>query len=128
MRQSIDIESLSHLTPIPAATRIGPLITCSITGPYTPGTRLCPKGAEAQVRNVFLHFGEMLRTAGGGFSDVAKMTFYAPDTGAIFDALNTVWLEHFPDPGSCPSRHSMKVSEDWGDIMICADFIAYVED
>nr|WP_252731557.1 RidA family protein [Lentibacter algarum] len=116
------------MTPIPAATRVGPIITCSITAPYTPGTRDCPEGAEAQVKTVFGHVGEMLEAAGGDFSNVAKMTFYAPDPSAIFAALNSVWVEHFPDPASRPSRHTMKVAEDWGDMLLCADFLAYVEE
>lgn len=127
-RKSIEIDSLSHLTPIPVASRIGPLVTCSITAPYSPGTRECPPGAEAQVANLFLHVSNMLSAAGGGWEHVAKMTFYAPDTGCVFDAINANWVTHFPDPASRPSRHSMTVPEDGSEILVCCDFIAFIED
>ena len=127
-RVSIEIDGLSHLAPIPVATRIGPLLTCSVTAPYDPGTRNCPDAIEAQVANIFSHVGEMLAKAGGGWPDVAKMTFYAPDTSKVFAALNVAWLAHFPDPASRPSRHTMQVAEDWGNMLVCADFLAFLGD
>ena len=36
-RKSIEIESFQHANPIPAATRIGPLVVSSITPPTNPG-------------------------------------------------------------------------------------------
>lgn len=129
MQRSISIGGLSHLAPIPVATRVGPLVTCSITSPYLPGERICPAGPIAQVRTIFGHFDQMLRAAGGAFSDVAKITFYAPDPSVIMDAVNEVWIEHFPDPAARPSRHTMKVVEEWaGDMLLCADFVAYITD
>ncbi len=38
-RRSIEIESFSHQNPIPAATRIGPLLVSSIIPPFDAGTR-----------------------------------------------------------------------------------------
>lgn len=127
-RISIAIEGLSHLAPIPVATRIGPLLTCSVTAPYDPGTRNCPDGIEAQIANIFNHVGEILAKAGGGWSDVAKMTFYAPDTSKVFVALNDAWVSYFPDPNSRPSRHTMRVAEDWGNMLVCADFLAFLSE
>ncbi len=128
MRTSINIEGLAHLTPIPVATKIGPLVTCSVTAGYNPGTRECPDGAEAQVANMFGHVAEMMDAAGGDWSHIAKMTFFAPDPAVVFDALNAVWVEKFPDPDSRPSRYTMGVAEDWGNMLICCDFIAYIQD
>lgn len=126
MRRSIDIAGLSHLAPIPVATRVGPLLTCSITAAYTPGTRDCPESAEAQVANLFHHVGEILRAADCGWQNVAKMTFYSPDPSPLAETLNAAWLAHFPDPASRPSRHTMRVDEDWGDLLLCCDFLAFV--
>ena len=101
-RRSIDIDSFQHGNPIPAATRIGPLVTCSITPPFDTGTRNCPDTLEAQIDNLFLHVGKMLEGAGAGWDDVARMTFYVKDPGKSRDALNGPWVERFPDPASRP--------------------------
>ena len=128
MRKSIDIASLSHLAPIPAATRVGPLITCSITSPYNPGTRECPDDIAAQVENLFVHVGQMLEAAEATWEHVAKMTFYVVDLEVAIPALNQVWEDKFPDKASRPSRHSVSVADDGSGIKICCDFIAFCED
>ena len=48
-RRSIEIESFKHGNPIPAATRIGPYVTCSITPPFNAGTRDVPETLEEQI-------------------------------------------------------------------------------
>ena len=125
-RRSIEIESFKHLNPIPAATRIGPYVTCSITPPYNAGTREVPETLEEQIDNLFLHVGQMLEGAGATWDDVAKMTFYVTDPAATREALNGPWLERFPDPESRPSRHNLKVPGG-GKVQISCDFVAYVE-
>lgn len=121
-RRSITIEGLSHLTAIPVATRIGPLVTSSVIAPFDPGTRNVPDTIEAQYANIFRHVDLMLREAGGGWSDVAKMEFWIPDTAGR-DALETPWLERFPDDTSRPSRHT-HVGQGR---VATASFIAYIE-
>ena len=125
-RQSIDIESFAHLNPIPAATRIGPYVTSSITPPFNPGSRDCPDSLDAQIDNLFTHVGQMLDGAGATWDDVAKMTFYVADPAESREALNGPWLERFPDPASRPSRHNLKV-DSAGPVKISCDFVAYVE-
>ncbi|MDH4113567.1 MAG: RidA family protein [Actinomycetota bacterium] len=126
-RRSIDITSFQHGNPIPAATRIGPLVVCSITPPTDPGTRNIPDTLEAQIDNLFTHVGNMLEGAGATWDDVAKMTFYVADPAKSREALNGPWLERFPDPASRPSRHNMQVVDTGGKAQISCDFIAYVE-
>ena len=46
-RKSIAIESLSHLTAIPVATKIGPLLVSSVVAPFDPGTRVVPDTVKA---------------------------------------------------------------------------------
>lgn len=125
-RRSIEIDSFKHGNPIPAATRIGPYVTCSITPPFDPGTRNCPDGLAEQIDNLFVHVGQMLDGAGASWDDVAKMTFYVTDPRAAREALNGPWLAHFPDPASRPSRHNLKV-EGAGPVQISCDFVAWVE-
>ncbi|WP_419553915.1 RidA family protein [Candidatus Poriferisodalis sp.] len=126
-RTSIEIESFQHANPIPAATRIGPLVVSSITPPTNPGSRDVPDSLEEQIDNLFTHVGQMLEGAGATWDDMAKMTFYVTDPTASRPALNGPWLERFPDPDSRPSRYNMKV-EGSGPAKISCDFVAYVED
>ena len=126
-RKSIEIESFQHANPIPAATRIGPLVVSSITPPTNPGSRDVPDSLEEQIENLFTHVGQMLEGAGASWGDMAKMTFYVTDPAASRPALNGPWLERFPDPESRPSRHNMKV-EGSGPVQISCTFVAYVED
>ena len=105
-RRSIEIASFQHANPIPAASRVGPLLASSIIGPRDP-------------------VGEMLNAAGADWRHVAKMTFYVADI-AVRDAINGPWTEHFPDPASRPARHT-QVSATAGRAVTC-DFLAYVDD
>ncbi|MFT5531413.1 MAG: 2-iminobutanoate/2-iminopropanoate deaminase [Candidatus Poriferisodalaceae bacterium] len=126
-RQSIDIEGFAHGNPIPAATRIGPLVMSSITPPFNPGSRDVPESLDDQITNLFTHVGEMLKGAGATWDDMAKMTFYVTDPGASRAALNGPWLERFPDPSSRPARHNLQVPDTGGVVKISTTFVAYVE-
>ena len=124
-RQSIEISSFSHNNPIPAATRIGPLVVSSIIPPFNAGERKLPDTIEAQIDNLFLHVGNMLDGAGAGWGDVAKMTFYVSDI-KYREAVNDPFTARFPDADSRPSRH-VQLAAGGGGPMISCDFIAYVE-
>ncbi len=123
MRQSIHIDGLSHLTAIPVATRIGPLIASSVIAPFDPGTRNVPKTIEAQIANIFIHVEAMLEAAGAGWRHVAKMEFWMPDPAAGRAALETPWVEKFPDAASRPARHTHVGASP----AASASFIAYVD-
>ena len=126
-RKSIEIESFQHTNPIPAATRVGPLVMSSITPPTNPGTLDVPDTLEEQIDNLFTHVGQMLTGAGATWDDMVKMSFYVTDPAVSRPALNGPWVERFPDPDSRPARYSMKV-EGGGPNQIACDFVAYVED
>ncbi len=126
-RTSIEIESFTHLNPIPAATRIGPLIESGIIPPFDSGVRVLPDSLEAMVDNLFLHMGNMLEAADAGWEDVIKITFFAEDPAGAKDAVNAVWVQKFPDPASRPSRHTMRVPESGAKPRITCVFTAYVE-
>lgn len=121
-RRSISIDGLSHLTAIPVATRIGPLLVSSVIAPFNPGARVVPDTVAEQYANIFRHVGEMLRAAGGDWCHVAKMEFWTPPVER--DALDPFWIEKFPDEASRPARHT-HVGE--GKV-VTATFIAYIED
>ena len=60
-RRSYDIGSMRHSNPIPAVTRIGPLVVSSVVASAT-GHDQVPDTIEAQIANLFRHVDEMLRT------------------------------------------------------------------
>ena len=124
VRRSIHISGLSHLTAIPVATRIGPLVVSSVIAPFDPGTRLVPDTIEAQIANIFTHVAAMLDAAGATWDDVAKMSFWLSEPEHR-NALEAPWLERFPDETSRPSRHTHITK---GAPTATADFIAYVTD
>jgi enamine deaminase RidA (YjgF/YER057c/UK114 family) len=122
-RRSIEVEGFAHTNPIPAATRVGPLVVSSIIPARDPGTEHIPAEPVAQVANLFHHVGAMLSAAGGDWRHVAKMTFYVPDL-ALRDVINGIWAEHYPDPASRPARHTQLSP---GATISC-DFLAYITD
>jgi 2-iminobutanoate/2-iminopropanoate deaminase len=124
-RQSIEIASFQHANPIPAASRIGPLLVSSVIAPRNPEGTDIPDDVGAQLENLFHHVGEMLTAAKADWRHVAKMNFYVAD-GAIRDAINGPWLEHFPDADARPARHT-QVLPTAGRFVTC-DFLAYVDD
>ncbi|MCP4226052.1 MAG: RidA family protein [Actinomycetia bacterium] len=125
-RRSIQTDSFAHENPIPVATRIGPLLTSGIIPAFDPGTRNMPEALEDQVANLFIHIGNALAGAGGGWEHVAKITFFANDPEAR-GKINPSWLEKFPDADSRPSRHT-QITAEGGRPRISCDFIAYIED
>jgi 2-iminobutanoate/2-iminopropanoate deaminase len=124
-RRSIEIASFRHVNPIPAASRIGPLLVSSVIAPRDPGSERVPDDVEGQLANVFHHVGEMLEAAGADWRHVAKMTFFVADISAR-EAINGPWLERFPDPASRPARHT-QVSPTAGRAISC-EFLAYIDD
>lgn len=121
-RRSLTIEGLKHLTAIPVATRIGPLVVSSVIAPFDPGTRNVPPSIPAQYANIFRHVEQMLAEAGAEWRHVAKMEFWTPPVER--EALDPFWIERFPDEASRPSRHTHV-----GDgKVVTASFLAYVDD
>lgn len=120
-RRSIDVDAFRHSSPIPGATRVGPLLTSSIIVARDPGGTTVPGDLDGQIENLFRHVGALLHAAGADWHHVAKMTFYLPNPGDRA-ALDGPWVEHFPDPSSRPSRHTRPAP---GDVAQC-DFIAFV--
>jgi len=121
-RHSFDVESMSHSNPIPAVSRVGPLVVSSVIVGRDPGASTVPESIEAQLANLFHHVGEMLHAAGADWQHVVRMNFYLPSL-ELREELNEPWVEHFPDPASRPARHTQV-----GGSTAQCDFIAYVDD
>jgi 2-iminobutanoate/2-iminopropanoate deaminase len=123
-RQSIEITSFTHVNPIPAASRIGPLLVSSVIAARDPGEATVPDTAEAQYVNLFHHIGQILEQAGAEWRHVARITFYVPDV-SYRDSCKPIWIQHFPDAESRPARHTQFVSS--AKVATC-EFIAYIDD
>ena len=109
LRRSFDIASMPHGNPIPAVTRIGPLVVSSVIAGRNPATTATsaevPEALADQLENLFHHAGEILAAAGAGWEHVVRMNFFLPSLDDRA-ALNVPWLRHFPDPASRPTRHT----------------------
>lgn len=126
-RTSVNIESFSHGgLPIPAASRVGPLIvTGGIHGLDLTGSE--PGDAAAQTARMFDNLRRILEAAGATFENVVRMTVFvkSPD---VRNALNPVWIEAFPDESSRPARHTQANEQLPGRMLIQCDVIAYLDD
>jgi 2-iminobutanoate/2-iminopropanoate deaminase len=123
-RRSIEIEGFHHANPIPAASRVGPLVASSVVAARDPGSDRVPDDAESQIANLFQHVGAMLTTAGADWRHVVRMNFFVPDL-AVRALINKPWLERFPDAGSRPARHTQVAADQSS---VSCDFLAYVDD
>ena len=122
-RKSIHIDGFKHANPIPAATRLGPLLVSSVIVGRDPKTATMPDGIEEQCVNIFAHVRAMLEAAGATPADVVKMDFWVPDPASGRAIVNREWVKMFPDFNSCPSRHTHTAG---GGQTIQATFMAYV--
>ena len=124
-RRSIDIASFSHANPIPAASRVGPLLASSIIVGREPGSSRIPDDIESQIANLFHHVAEILEAASADWRHIVKMTFYVSDIAAR-DAINAPWTAHFPDPSSRPARYTQVNPA--GSTAVTCEFLAYLEE
>lgn len=104
-RRSFEIDSMRHGNPIPAVTRIGPLVVSSIIAPRDPASGTVPDSLAEQLEHLFHHAGEILRAADAGWEHVVRMNFFLPSLDDR-SLLNEPWLRRFPDASSRPTRHT----------------------
>ncbi|MBV8592707.1 MAG: RidA family protein [Caulobacteraceae bacterium] len=106
-RKSITIEGFSHgQQPIPAASRVGPLLMTGGVHGIDPATGKLADAIDDQVRLMFENLGRILSAAGGGFENVVKMTVYVKDPAAR-PLVNENWIRVFPDAEGRPARHTL---------------------
>jgi enamine deaminase RidA (YjgF/YER057c/UK114 family) len=121
-RRSIHIAGFKHGNPIPAATRLGPLLASSVIVGRDPATGKMPDSVEEQCVHIFAHVRAMLAEAGATAEDVVKMDFWVPDPATGRGVINQEWQKMFPDFDSCPSRHTQA-----GGTTLQATFMAYID-
>ena len=102
-RYSVDAPGCEHATPIPPASRVGPLLASSVIVPFDVGTRDVPGDVDTQVANLFDRAGRIFTAGGAGWDDVARMTFFVTSASSR-DVIDRLWTTHFPDPAHRPAR------------------------
>lgn len=106
-RRSIEIAGFSHgAQPIPAASRVGPLVMTGGVYGLDPATGTIPDEVAEQARLMFANLARIIDAAGGSMGSIARMTVYVkvPEARA---AVNAEWLAAFPDAADRPARHTL---------------------
>lgn len=106
-RRSVEVEGFSHgAQPIPAASRVGPLVMTGGVYGLDPASGTIPDDVADQARLMFANLARIMAAAGGSMGSIARMTVYVkvPEARA---AVNAEWLAAFPDPADRPARHTL---------------------
>ncbi len=124
-RTSINVPGFGHgQLPIPAASRVGPLVmTGGVHGSDENGQ--IPGDVAEQVRLMFWNVGRIMKAAHGGFESIVRMTIYVkvPEARA---AVNAEWVKAFPDGAARPARHTLVNENLAGNMLVQCDATAYV--
>jgi len=127
-RKSIDVDGIGHPQPIPNACRVGPILMTSGVMGRDGATRVMPDTVGGQVANCFENLKLILAAAGMDLDDVVKFTFYTKEGDeSARDAINAVWLDHFPDPAHRPARHTLTASLR-GAVLVQLDVLAVAKE
>jgi len=123
-RRAIHLPSFAHANPVPAASRVGPLLMSGALTGRDPVGGAMPEDLDAQVANVFAHIRALMAAAGGTTDDIVKVTVQLVDYRER-EALNYCWREMFPDPATMPARQVLAAGLDGG-ALIHADLVAWL--
>ncbi|WP_440710485.1 RidA family protein [Herbiconiux sp. YIM B11900] len=123
-RQAVWLPGFAHANPIPAASRVGPLLASGALTGRDPVTGDMPAGLEAQIENVFGHIRALLAAVDSSTDAIVKITFHLVDYRDR-TALNRAWTAMFTDPGTLPARQVLAATLDGG-ALVHADLIAWL--
>lgn len=127
-RISIDVEGYHHGgLPIPAASRVGPLVMTGGVSGIDPGTRALPDDLDEQARLMFWNLERIMTAAGGSMDCIVRMTVYVKVPEAR-QAVNRQWLVAFPDEASRPARHTLVNEALPANMLVQCDATAFVGD
>ncbi len=127
-RRSIEIKGFSHgAQPIPAASRVGPLVMTGGVYGFDIEKGAIPDDVNEQARLMFENLARIMEAAGGDLGCVARITVYVkvPEARA---AVNTQWLKAFPDLHSRPARHTLVNEQLAANMLVQCDATAFVSD
>ncbi|KAB2920085.1 MAG: RidA family protein [Hyphomicrobiaceae bacterium] len=123
-RKSIYIEGFGHKNPIPAACRLGNIVTSGIIYGLDVATGKPASMLDQQCVLMFKHLRSIVEAAGGTTDDIVKLNLWMVDRSQR-EAVNREWLKMFPDPDARPARQTMQAELGAG-ILVQCDFIAVI--
>lgn len=125
VRRSINIVGFSHgKQPIPAASRVGPLVVTGGVYGLNRETGALPNDASEQAKLMFENLRSILDAAGVTCESVVRMTIFVR-TPAIRDVVNAEWVKMFPDASSRPARHTIQNDNLPENMLVQCDAIAF---
>lgn len=124
-RRSVDVPGFSHGQPIPAASRVGPLVATGGVHGVDPETASLPPTLEGEVHQMFRNLARIMEAAGGTLDHVARVTVYVRSIEHRA-AINAEWIAIFPDPSSRPARHTQLNENLAGRMRVQCDAIAFI--
>lgn len=105
IRASIEVPGLEHgANPIPAASRVGPLLATGAVRGVDRDTGQLPKDAAREVDLAFDNLESLVRAGGARPEHIVHVDVFL---GArhLRAHVNEAWIRLFPDPASRPARH-----------------------
>jgi enamine deaminase RidA (YjgF/YER057c/UK114 family) len=124
-RQTIHVEGFSHVNPIPAAARVGPLLMSGLINGTDPATGKPAATLEEQCRHMFGQVWRIVEAGGGGTGDIVRLLVWLKDRSQR-QPLNDEWLAMFPDPNDRPARLTVQAAELSGGILVQCEVTAYI--
>lgn len=127
-RRSIEVPGFRHgEQPIPAASRVGPIVATGGVHGLDPETGQMASDLGEQARLTFHNLQRILAAAGASLDDVVRITFHVRSPEAR-EAINAQWLAAFPDPRSRPARHTLVNEKLAGAMLLQCDALAWVDE
>jgi enamine deaminase RidA (YjgF/YER057c/UK114 family) len=124
-RRSIDVPGLEHPgLPIPAASRVGPLLATGGVRGIDRNTGIMPEDATTQVDLMFDNLRAIVEAGGGDLSSIVKITVWVASP-EVRPVVNAAWIGLFPDPLARPARHTMASALPGGMLVQC-DALAWL--
>ena len=124
-RQTIHVEGFSHVNPIPAAARVGPLLMSGLINGTDPATGKPAATLEEQCRLMFVQVRRIVEAGGGSPGDIVRLMVWLKDRSQR-QPLNDEWLAMFPDADDRPARLTVQAAELSGGILVQCEVTAYI--
>jgi 2-iminobutanoate/2-iminopropanoate deaminase len=124
-RQTIHVEGFSHVNPIPAAARVGPLLMSGLINGTDPATGKPAATLEEQCRHMFTQVRRIVEAGGGSTGDIVRLMVWLKDRSQR-QPLNHEWLAMFPDADDRPARLTVQAAELSGGLLVQCEVTAYI--
>jgi len=125
-RHTLHVAGFSHVNPIPAACRKGPLLMSGLINGTDPATGQLADGLPAQCACMFAQVRNVLAAAGGSPDDLVRMTVWLKDRSQR-EPLNAQWLAMFPDAGRRPARLALHAPDLAAGILVQCEITAWID-